>query len=331
MELEPGVGGRALANMVFPEQLKEAEQRLLNHSKKFDAAVREKDIKTFESLLSDAVTLHKDNLTIYKNLDGKAAVVEWMKSYFDKYEYEHDDSAGAVDDDDNTAFCFWQDRNVRPKPDKFFEDLPDWAKRPNNVVGIWHHILDSENKIQDIFYLRQLSKDEVYRKLKNPPDLSNVKFDPSKFRGAPFEPSAERRQLMEKGVRCFNEIWSKGKPEEVDSIFTPDAELYDPVFGVYLNGKDAIKDHLKTYTEMRKKEWEVKHEDPHWAVTAGNKGFLHWFVKAVHKTDGQQEVMYGLDMMVFTKDAKIREVVSFRMPPDSEARRIVKDERLLSS
>ena len=56
---------------------------------------------------------------------------------------------------------------MKPHGDKF-EDLPDHAKSPSETVGIWHLQLDSEGKkVKDIFFLRQLSPDELHRKVRN--------------------------------------------------------------------------------------------------------------------------------------------------------------------
>jgi len=55
---------------------------------------------------------------------------------------------------------------VKPHGDKF-EDLPGHAKSPSETVGIWHLQLDSEGKkVKDIFFLRQLSPDELHRKVR---------------------------------------------------------------------------------------------------------------------------------------------------------------------
>jgi len=57
-------------------------------------------------------------------------------------------------------------QGVKPHGDKF-EDLPDHAKSPSETVGIWHLQLDSEGKkVKDIFFLRQLSPDELHRKVR---------------------------------------------------------------------------------------------------------------------------------------------------------------------
>ena len=56
-------------------------------------------------------------------------------------------------------------QGVRPHGDKF-EDLPGHAKSPSETVGIWHLQLDGEGKkVKDIFFLRQLSPDEIHRKV----------------------------------------------------------------------------------------------------------------------------------------------------------------------
>ncbi len=34
----------------------------------------------------------------------------WLKAYFEKYEYLHEAIAGAVNEDEWTAFSFWYDK-----------------------------------------------------------------------------------------------------------------------------------------------------------------------------------------------------------------------------
>ncbi len=45
-----------------------------------------------------------------------------------------------------------------------FPDLPEAAKRPATTTGIWHSLYDKDAKISDMWFLRELSFDEYYRK-----------------------------------------------------------------------------------------------------------------------------------------------------------------------
>ncbi len=46
-----------------------------------------------------------------------------------------------------------------------FPDLPEAAKRPATTTGIWHSLYDKDAKIADMWFLRELSFDEYYRKV----------------------------------------------------------------------------------------------------------------------------------------------------------------------
>jgi hypothetical protein len=41
-----------------------------------------------------------------------------------------------------------------------------WRRAP---AGIWHHVFDSSNKIKEIWFLRQLSHDELESKVRKQP------------------------------------------------------------------------------------------------------------------------------------------------------------------
>ena len=46
------------------------------------------------------------------------------------------------------------------------------------VAGIWHHVFDSSNKIKEIWFLRQLSHDELESKVSKQEAQSSVGWSP---------------------------------------------------------------------------------------------------------------------------------------------------------
>ena len=46
-----------------------------------------------------------------------------------------------------------------------YPDLPEAAKRPATTTGIWHLLYDEDAKITELWFLRELSFDEYYRKV----------------------------------------------------------------------------------------------------------------------------------------------------------------------
>ena len=51
---------------------------------------------------------------------------------------------------------------------------------------------------------------------------------------------------------------------------------------------------------------------------------MHWISTGKHLTDGAEETIYGLNMLVFNDDGKITEIVGFRQPSKNEAEQLVK-------
>ena len=49
-------------------------------------------------------------VAVQKDVKGINEAKNYWQAYFDKYHYEHEVLAGAVDKEDTTAFSFWLDR-----------------------------------------------------------------------------------------------------------------------------------------------------------------------------------------------------------------------------
>ena len=54
------------------------------------------------------------------------------------------------------------------------------------------------------------------------------------------------------------------------------------------------------------------------AATSGNKTFVHWSSTGVEGKNGPRTTMYGLDVVVFDDDGKIKEVLVLRQPLESQ-------------
>lgn len=288
----------------------ERESKLLDLSKKYDAAVADRDAKTIESLLADDVTLHKDGISLGDDVKGKQSVLDWNKAYFEKYDYKHESVVGAVNDEDNVIFSFWTDEGVKPK-----EGGPD-----STTVGIWHHAL-SGDKISDIYLLRQLSRDEEERKLKKPLG-QKLPFDPKSFAGSAIGQSEERRPKFTEAAKKYNEIWRSGNPDLADEVLVEDFKMYNPVLGNTTSSRKEFKDMISQYS----KHWTVDSQDTKIAVSAGDKGFLWWLSHGTEQPSGKKDSLYGLNMLVFTEDAKIKQVIGFRELTQGEQQEYIKEE-----
>ena len=60
----------------------------------------------------------------------------------------------------------WSGQGIRLKSQDMYPYLPEAARRPSTTTGIWHLLYDSDAKITEVWFLRELSVDEYYRKVR---------------------------------------------------------------------------------------------------------------------------------------------------------------------
>lgn len=287
------------------------ESKLLDASKQLDAAVNKRDVDAIKALLADDVIVHKDDLTLKEDLKGLDAVGGWFQAYFDRYVFKsHDAIAGAVDHNEPyVAFSLWQDKGVKRKEE---------GGSPVSTIGMWYHIFgtaggDTTPKIKELYFLRQLSEDEKANKVDKAPE-QKTDFDPSKYAGSGKEANADCAQKHEEAAKKFNGIWASGDATVADSIMTPDVAIYDPVFGKTTTGLEDFKKYISHYNEF----WTSKSNECRIAATPGNKSFLFWKSTGEMKKGGgsSEKTLYGLNMLVFDDQCKIKEVVGLRQPTE---------------
>jgi len=296
----------------------EHEGHLLQISKDFDGALSSRSTEKLDSILDDNVIVHKDGISLGNDVTGKSAVKEWIQSYIDKYEFTHDVICGAVDEQAQVTFSFWQDKDVKPVSGKFPEDLPEAAKKPSHTVGIWHLQLDSAGKkVQHVYFLRQLSADETHRKLKEDPG-QEIKFNPDVFKGSDKVASKEAAQENDKLASTYNNIWKTGNPSAADDILADDMHQYQPVLGQELVGKDKFKELIEKFAS----NWETTSQKSHVAVSAGDKAFIWWHSSGKEKKSGKEDTVYGLNLLHIVA-GKIQTVVGFRQLVGEESEKLV--------
>jgi len=290
----------------------EREERLLSISKKFDAGLSRFNLGLWEEILSPHVVLHKDSVTLFDDLHGAKTVTSYFQAYIDKYHYEHQPLAGAVDEHDDVAFSFHVDKGVAPKGVT--------GKVATNTLGMFYHTFDSQDKIKEIYFLRQLQYDEAERKLQHVPDISSLGIDPEHFKGSGERPSEERSQKHEHYASLYNQIWRTGDASKADEIFSNNPNLYNLIYGSKQKGVDSFKSMINNVF----KEWEPKEHKSTVAVSAGNKAFIFWRTTGVYKGDWSK--VYGLSLLVFDSECKISEVLTFMQPFPSQRRELLKPE-----
>lgn len=287
------------------------EKKLLDASKSWDDAISSKDVASITSLLAKDAILHHDGITRGDDVVGADNILAWLQSYPNQYHYnKHEVIAGAVDENHNCAFAFFLDQGVKPAG----QDVP-----ATDTAGIWHHVFDSDDKVKEIWFLRQLSHDELETKMKNPP--SQKSFDWSQFKGSSEQPSEERAKQHDKAARTFNEIWRTGDPSPAKDIMTSDVLIYDPVMGNETKGVEAFQNMINGFA----KEWQTKNNESSVAVSAGDKAFIWWKNSGASKGSGDEDTLYGLNMLVFNSEGRISHAIGFRQPTKSESHAMLKD------
>jgi len=192
------------------------------------------------------------------------------------------------------------------------------AAKSTDTIGIWHHVFNKDDQMSNIWFLRQLSHDELESKWKDPP-AQKTQFDPSKYRGSDVGQSEERSQQYEKAAQAFNNIWATGDPSIAKDIMTSDVSIYDPVMGSETHGVENFEKMIHGFSQS----WTTKENKSHVAVTHGDKAFISWSNIGTPK-DGPEESLYGLNMLTFNGDGKIADVIGFRQLTKSESEAKVK-------
>ena len=64
-----------------------------------------------EVMLTDGCSsAHADGITLGSDIKGVSGVKDYMQAYIDKYDFEHEVITGAVDEQAQVTFSFWQDK-----------------------------------------------------------------------------------------------------------------------------------------------------------------------------------------------------------------------------
>ncbi|EIE22002.1 hypothetical protein COCSUDRAFT_56439 [Coccomyxa subellipsoidea C-169] len=298
----------------------EKEQRLLGASKTFDSGLSRFNLSAWDDLLSSDVILHKDGITLFDDLHGRNSVRGYFQAYIDRYSYEHIPITGAVDEHSNVAFSFHVDKDVTPKKEAYQGQHAAGQAKPTSTLGIFFLRFNREERVQEIFFLRQLSHDEAARKLKTIPDYSKLSIDDAlKYRGSE-EQSEKRAQKHDHAASLYNHIWATGDVSLADKIFAKDVSLYSLIYGGEKEGLDTFKSMVSGIF----KEYEVKDNRSTVAVSAGNKAFIFWRITGVYQGDWTQN--YGLSLLVFNSADKVQDVLTLMTPFPGQRRQLLKAE-----
>jgi len=305
----------------------EQESKLLQVSKKYDSALSSENVDAFGEVLDQNITIHADGITLKQDVKGLEAVKQYWKKYFDTYQFKHEVIAGAVDKDDKVAFSFWADVDVKVKDTSSLKGGDKISKehtQPITTLGVFKHEFGSDGKIKETWFLRQLSRDECARKLKNTPDFDKLKLDHTKYKGSDEKPSEERAQKMQTASEKYSKIWETGNPSAADEIMIDDVREVDLLYGQEVKGREAFKKMINQVFQ----NWEQGEAGSgNIAVSAGNKAFIHWSCGGKEKDTGKTSPsVYGMTVLNFNNDARITEVFTLRQPMGSEKEKLIADE-----
>ncbi|KAL4430802.1 hypothetical protein ABPG75_006058 [Micractinium tetrahymenae] len=272
------------------------EQQLLDVLGRFDDAYFNQDAEGLKALLADDV-------------------------FFQNYKYKHFPVVRAVNEKTNSAYCLWDDEDVIMKPEQFDEALPA-SGNITSVSGIWRLIVEQQQKVKHIWFLRQLTREEKKHRLKHRPSQLYCDFHAKSLVGPTLDLSEKQIKKMHAAAEAFNEAWRSGDCGPVHAVLSPSAHSVSPIFGE----KKASREEWEEMVHDVFKVWEVKSNEVDIAVTpSSNKAFIFWHVRGVQKDTKQDNDMYGLNLLVFdVKEGLISEVVGFRQPLRSEHDHIFK-------
>lgn len=299
----------------------EKDQRLLDASKRFDSAFSRYDMSVFNGLLHEDVVLHKDKLTLREDIHGIDAVKAYFQAYIDRYNFEHVPICGAVDEHAHCTFALHVDKQVSPKSGHHQQQHASGDAKPSDTIGVFHLRFDrGDERVRDIYFSRQLSHDEAQRKLKTMPDYSKLGLnDIMSYKGSVAQ-DTERAHAHDHAATLYNHIWATGDASMADKIMAPDVDLYNVVYGGVKKGVDEFKSMIKGIFS----EYKVHSNRSTVAVTAGDKAFIHWRVAGEYKGDFTNN--YGISVLVFNKQEKIQEVLTFMAPFPAQQREMLKSE-----
>ncbi|KAK9823467.1 hypothetical protein WJX72_002935 [[Myrmecia] bisecta] len=300
------------------------ETRLLKYTERLDSVRGFRDVREFDLLARPDVILHADGITLQQDVKGLDALKDYFHTLFRNYEFNHALICSAVNENDSITFKFWVEEDVTPNPDIVDTDAPDWAQQPGTIFGMSMYQFDVKEKLSDIWFLRQLTPDEQYRKFKKPVDYSKIHIDPIKYTHPSPIISAERAQKLEQVTRAYAKMWATGDVAPANAILTDDTRYANLMVPHEVNGREGFKGMVK----VAFKHWKCTKDEVKIATTAGNKAFCYWDDEGLLRASGKRTRLYGFSLLLFDEvpGDHVKEVVEFRQLLDPERERMLKPE-----
>lgn len=299
-----------------------SEQQLLDVLSAFEDAHFNQDAEALKKLLADDVVQHADRIVTDHDRQGAEKVSLFFAKYYANYKFKHFPVVRAVNAATNSVYCMWDDEDVIMKPESFDEELPASGSM-TSLSGIWRLVLNSSLKVKEIWFLRQLTREEKKHRLNYRPSQLYSDFHAKSLVGPTLDLSEKQIAKMHAAAEAFNEAWRTGDPSAVHDLLAPDCHTVNPIFGDKKASRQEWEETLKDVFRF----WQVKSNTVDIAVTpSSNKAFIWWHVQGVQKDTKQDNDMYGLNLLVFDthRDMCIKDIVGYRQPLQSEVDHIFK-------
>lgn len=288
---------------------------ILATNQQFNEALAARNSSALKATFADNILLHGDGLSLGDDIQGADKVLNHVENtLFDKYDFTHTTIASATVGKDSCAFSFWQRKGMKEKGS---------SHDPQDIVGVYHHLLDNDFRIKETWFLRQLSADEVETKMqKRPSRWQHFTADPMQWgKPATYEHTKERCQQQQKETGTFNEMWHSGDASGAPEMMASDVRIYDPMFGTSTKVVEDFESRVETFSQAWKQESNMARR----AYSHGDKGFLWWQATCTKKDIGLQDTLFGVNMLVFNSDSKVIDVVGFRQLTGEETQDLVKE------
>lgn len=301
------------------------ERRLFETLNKIDALLLTQDLGGVDALFTKDSVFHKDGITLPMDLKGIDAVKGYYEQYFKDYAYRHVPVALGLNESRNIGFSFSIEEKVTPTSGQGEQPgMPAEANEPSYIYSLSKYEFNKDLKCTDAYLYRQMGKDEMYARLKNPEKVQQASREDAaqlaKIRGPELEGSDKSAdpELLKKRMsmaREFSEIWSTGDPSPADKILAEDVKSSDVIFASSgTQGREAWKQMINGVF----KGWTSHGQKNDVAITPdGSKAFVSWTNEGVEKS-GDHNLLSGMSMLLFNKAGQISDVIAFRSPLESE-------------
>ncbi|KAK9844302.1 hypothetical protein WJX74_000592 [Apatococcus lobatus] len=303
-----------MANFYSP-----TEEGWLKKAKALDEQlVRQQDLKVIDLNTASDVVLHADQITLDEDIKGQEALKEYYSKYFEKYDYKHRFLTSALCAKSNSVFVLSIDENITPKPNAF----PSQKSAPSTSYAVWKYDFGEDHLVHGIWFLRQLSKDEIGRKLVTEVDYESDSITPWDLRAKGPSSNVPLVMKVMESASTYSSIWETGNLEKTDDIMVKDMTEVNMIFGGKKTGRDKFKAMIQgVYTSW--KPSKTYHELG--VTTDGDKVFLFWKQEGEQTDKGIGSSIYGLNLFTCNEEGKITEILGFRQPLTSERSKLLKN------